>query len=287
MRILLAVDGSSPSHQAVHALGHFRRADDVALIHVLDVPVPAYPMMMPEVSDQLFQSMKQAMEEEGGRVLRQMQASLPLNAGPCRALLEVGKPSDVIVTHARDTHRDLIIMGARGVSATKELVLGSVSHRVMTHAPCSVLVVNQPLRTCHTLLVAVEGGEDARHLRAFLALQPFRVFPEIVCVTVLSFTPPPWPAGAAVSAEMEQRVKEHGQEFIEQVAKQVSELGYRAVPKVLLGTPTAAIAEEVEKLRPDLLVLGTRGRTGMTRLMLGSVSHAALHQSRCPVLIIR
>lgn len=287
MRMLIAVDGSDHSHQAVQAVAHFRRAEDLALVHVLDVPVPAYPMMMPEVSDQLFLNMKQSMEEEGARVLRQMEASLPLDAGPCRPSLEVGKPAEVIVSLARDTGRDLIVMGARGMSPAKELLLGSVSHRVVTHAPCPVLVVNRPVRSCRTVLLAVEGDVDARHALSFLAASPFRVMPEVTCLTVLSFSPPPWPAGATVSAQMEREVKERGTWFVEDVAKKLREAGYQATPKVEIGIPSAVIAEAVAAIRPDLLVLGTHGREGVSRFVLGSVSHTALHRALCPVLIVR
>ncbi len=45
------------------------------------------------------------------------------------------------------------------------------------------------------------------------------------------------------------------------------------------------IVHEAEKLRPDLIMMGSRGRQGLTRFVLGSVSHAVLHQAPCPVLV--
>jgi nucleotide-binding universal stress UspA family protein len=60
-------------------------------------------------------------------------------------LLREGDPADEIVTAARDEGYDLIVVGHRGLSPIKAFLLGSVSSRVVTHAPCSVLVVRPGL----------------------------------------------------------------------------------------------------------------------------------------------
>jgi nucleotide-binding universal stress UspA family protein len=53
----------------------------------------------------------------------------------------------------------------------------------------------------------------------------------------------------------------------------------------MLGTPSAMILQEATQLRADLILMGTRGRQGITRFVLGSVSHAVLHKMQCPVLV--
>lgn len=287
MRIIVAVDGSDQSHDAVQALAHLKRAETVSLLHVLDVPVPAYPMMMPEISDELYVSMKRSMEEEGERLLRQMQAGLPLDSGPCRTRLEVGKPSEVIVSVAQETSTDLIVMGSRGLSPVKELMVGSVCHRVLTESPCSVLVVSRPLRSIGRILLSLGDEEDVRKAADWLAAKPFRETADITCFTVVPVMAPPWPAGAAVSKQIEQEVVDRGRRFLEAASAKLAALGYRVTPKVRTGGPSAAILEEVEQLRPDLLLLGTRGRQGLVRFVLGSVSHSALHRATCPVLVFR
>lgn len=50
MKTLLAVDGSNNSYEAVHALKYFARAEQLTLLHALNVPRPAYPMMLPKVA---------------------------------------------------------------------------------------------------------------------------------------------------------------------------------------------------------------------------------------------
>jgi Universal stress protein UspA and related nucleotide-binding proteins len=135
MRILLAVDGSDQSYDAVRAVSHMGRSDAVVLLHAVDVPAPAYPMMVPEVARDLYTAQDRAMREEGGRMLRTAASLLSLNAGPVSKFLEVGKPVDVILSVAERERIDLIVTGARGVGTLRELMLGSVSHRIARMPP--------------------------------------------------------------------------------------------------------------------------------------------------------
>ncbi|HSE57439.1 MAG TPA: universal stress protein [Nitrospiraceae bacterium] len=285
MRIILAVDGSDQSHAATQALAHLSRAEEVAVVHVLDVPMPAFPMMVPEASQALYQAVQKTMQEEGERILATATASLPMNVGPSQTKLETGKPADVILALAAETHADLIVLGSRGLNPMKELLLGSVSHRIVAHAPCSVLVVNRPLRTCDQVLLAIEGKWDGEAAIRWLKAKPFRAMPEISALTVLPFSPPPWPAGAAVSKAMEQEVVERASWFLEDLVKQLVAMGYRAKPLVVVGSPAVAITEQIQKAKPDLLLIGCRQREGLTRFVLGSVSHTLLHRAPCPVLL--
>ncbi|MBI5672289.1 MAG: universal stress protein [Nitrospirae bacterium] len=52
-----------------------------------------------------------------------------------------------------------------------------------------------------------------------------------------------------------------------------------------LGTPVEGILQEAKALNPDLILAGSRGRRGIIRMVLGSVSHALLHQGTYPLMI--
>ncbi|GKS60040.1 hypothetical protein YTPLAS18_35670 [Nitrospira sp.] len=287
MRILVAVDGSNYAYHAVQALAQLARAEQVALVHVVDVPVPAYPTMMPEVAGDLYARAKTSMAEQGNDVLRQMQAALPLDTGPCQARIEFGHPADVLLAIAQDTGSHLIVMGSRGLSPVKELLLGSVSHRVVAHAPCSILTINGPLHSIRHVLLAVEERKDADKALSFLAATPFRTRPKVTCLTVLPFSPLPWPAGAVMSKETERILVDQGRQFVEDVARRLGEQGYLAVAKTAVGAPSAVILDEARKAAPELLIVGTKGRQGVARFVLGSVSHTLLHQTPCPVVVVR
>jgi nucleotide-binding universal stress UspA family protein len=287
MRILLAVDGSDQSYEAAKALAHLAHAEQVIVLHVLDVPKPAYPMMMPEVAQDIYTTVEKTMREEGDRLVHRIAAMLPMGAGPVTRRLEVGSPSEMIASVAHEQRADVIVMGARGLGPIQERLFGSVSHRVITEAPCATLVVSGPMPSLRRILLCVQGPEDADRAIHFLASKPFRGAGELTALTVLPFTQPPWPADASVTDAMRKEVLEGASFFIEDLAKRLSELGHQAKGTARLGNPVPMIFEEAARLKPDLIMLGSRGRKGVARFVLGSVSHAVLHRMPCAVLVIR
>lgn len=287
MRILLAVDGSDHSYEAVRALKHFARAEELTLLHVLDVPKPAYPSMVPEVARELYVEYEKVMKEEGERLLDRMRSLLPMDSGPVSTRLVVGSPADVIVATAESIEADFVIMGARGLGPVKERLLGSVSHRVLTLAPCAKLMVNRPVKSFGRILLPLQGTADADAAVRLLSLKPFRNPPQLVVLTVLPPTRPPWPVSNAATEQLEQRALQSAQDFIDDVVDRLQTIGYQARSTAVLGSPSIAILEQADKLQADIIVMGSRGRSGVTRFVLGSVSHAVLHQALYPVLVFQ
>jgi nucleotide-binding universal stress UspA family protein len=284
MKTLLAVDGSDNSYEAVHALKYFSRAEQLTLLHALDVPRPAYPMMVPEVAEKLYKTVEQSMREEGERLLDRIQSLIPMHAGPSTKQLRIGSPSEVIVSTAEEQKVDLIVMGARGLGPIKERLLGSVSHRILTLAPCATLIVNGPVKAMKKILLPLQGLSDAESAIRFLQLKPFHDAVEVTLLTVLPSTQPPWPVDAHAAEKLEEQALQSARDYIDGVAERLRALGYDAHGIAVLGTPSAMILQEAIKLRADLILMGTRGRQGITRFVLGSVSHAVLHKMPCPVL---
>jgi nucleotide-binding universal stress UspA family protein len=285
MKTILAVDGSDNAYEAVHVMKYIARAEQLTLLHALNVPRPAYPemMMMPEAAEELYKTLEQSMREDGERLLDRVESLLPLHTGPTKKHLQIGSPAEVIVSMAEEQHADLIVMGARGLGPIKERLLGSVSHRILTLAPCSTLIVNGPVKTMKQILLPLEGSFDAEAAVRFLQLKPFHEPVELTLMTVLPSTEPPWPGdvkAAAAATEMLERQAE----YVESVAERLRAIGYQAHGVAVVGTPSTMILQQATTLRSDLILMGTRGRKGITRFVLGSVSHAVLHKMPCPVL---
>ena len=283
MKTLLAVDGSDNSYEAVHALKYFARAEQLTLLHALDAPRPAYPMMPPEVVGEHTTTLEQSVREDGERLLDRVQSLLPMHAGPSTKQLRMGSPVEVIVSVAQEQKADLIVMGARGLGPVKERLLGSVSHRILTLAPCATLIVNGPVKAMKQILLPLQGLSDAEAAIRFLQLKPFHEAVEVTLLTVLPSTGPPRPGDAAAAAAATEKLEEQAA-FIEGVAERLRAIGYQAHGVAVTGTPSDIILREATTLRSDLILMGTRGRQGITRFVLGSVSHAVLHQMPCPVL---
>ena len=81
MKTLLAVDGSDNSNEAVRALQYFSM-DRLVVLHALNVPRPAYPMMVPEVAAELYQEVERGMRADAERLLDRTVSLLPFHTGP-------------------------------------------------------------------------------------------------------------------------------------------------------------------------------------------------------------
>lgn len=287
MRTLVAVDGSEQSYEAARALAHLNQSEQVLLLHAMDVPEPAYPTMMPEVARDLYATVARGMREDGERLLERVKSILPPGIGPVTTRLEVGGPVEVIRAVAEQERIGLILLGARGQGPVRELVFGSVSHRILTHAVCPTWVVKSPMRALRRVLLAVQGSDDAEAAARFLAARPFREPVEITVLTVFPVGQPMWPVGLTESQTMVQEAKEAANRFVEEVADRLAGLQYCAGVKVATGAPAYAVLQEADTSKADLILMGTRGRPGIARFFLGSVAHTVLHRAPCPMLVVR
>ena len=181
---------------------------------------------------------------------------------------------------------NLIVMGARGFGPIKERVFGSVSHRVLTQAPCAKLIVNGPVKAMRQVLVPLAGSIDTEAAIHFLKLKPFGEAPELILFTVFPELGPPWPIPADVAAQLEKDEIQRARQFLDDAAARIRVLGYPVKTQVVVGKAVESILNQAKKLGSDLILMGSRGRHGTTRFLLGSVSHAVLHEMPCPVLIL-
>lgn len=287
MRIVLAVDGSDQSYFAARALEHLKQADKIIALHALDVPYPAFPMIVPEVANELDQMAERKLREEGERVLKFVRSILPPKTAAVSSRLEIGKPSEMILSVAEEEKADLIVLGARGLGMVKELLLGSVSHRVLAHAHCPTLIVNRALVSLSHVLLPVQGPEDAEAAIRFLTTKPFKNPGEITVLSTEPFAQSPWLVGAAVADSVTRQIRQSAERFVGDVAVRLVALGYRATGVVRTEAPGAAILQHAETTKPDLILMGSRGLGAVSRFLLGSVSHAVLNRAPCPVLIFR
>jgi nucleotide-binding universal stress UspA family protein len=242
-------------------------------------------MMMPEVAQELYESVERNMRDDGTRLLDRIVSLLPLDVGPVTRHLIVGSPVDQIVALGEQTKVGLILFGARGLGPIKERLVGSISHRVLTFGPGAKLILPGPLKALHHILLPLQGSYDAEHALSFLQQKPFREPPTITLFTVLPHTRPPWPVDAVSAEHMETHSLRTGKDFLEEIAAKLKPYDYQTRVATTLGTPVDGILQQAKASHTDLILVGSRGRRGITRMVLGSVSHALLHQGTYPLMI--
>jgi len=284
MRTLLALDGSKNANEALRLLKDLSM-DHLVLLHTLNVPKPAYPMMIPEVAQALSHEIERSMRADGERLLERAVALLPFHTGPVTRVLRVGSPAEVIVTAAEEEKTDLIVMGARGLGPIKERLLGSVSHRILTSAPCAKLIVPGPVKPIRQVLLPLSSSTDTEGAIRFLELKPFRRPVELTLLSVLPDIPALGGVAALGTEAYQARERENAQLFLQSTANRLERSGYSARNQVLIGPAVDSILDQARGRNVDLILMGSRGRHGLSRLMLGSVSHAVLHSAPCPILV--
>lgn len=287
MRIVVAVDGSPQSTQAIQVLAQFGPLKEVTLVHAIALPDLDHPMITPELRDSVLQEVETKLRAEGEQLLDQIIPTLPSNCQTIHRINQIGSPSTVILETAKSAQADLIILGARGLSPVKELLLGSVSHRVVLHASSPTLVMRAPFAHLNHILIPVEGREDAHHILKFLESVSFQTPPRISIMTIWPQPRWPWPVTLGQSKLLEERALEHAQDLVDQIAMEIRAKGMDATGVVGLGDPAFAILEQAKSLQPDLIIMGSHGRKGISRFLLGSVSHSLIHHAPCAIVVVR
>lgn len=287
MKIVLAVDGSDQSFDAARVLGILNSAEQLLVVHAANPPWLAYPTLGSGLHKDLAMTVEEAMKEEGERLLDRVVSILPPHHGPTSKRLEWGNPAEVVLNVAEEVQADLIVIGARGLGQIREHRFGSVSHRVMTHAACPTLVVKSSLRNLQHVLMPVESPEDGKVVCDFLAKKPFRDLPQVTIMHVIPFAGPVWPAGALIPESFRKEMMAHAEKMTEEAAVRLRELGYQAEGLAVMGAPSLALAEEASTRKPGLIVMRSHSRSGVSRFLLGSVSHSVAHHTSCSLLVVK
>ena len=134
--ILLAVDGSD------HALRATKIAADLARCMKSELRVVvAYDPIPPYLGEPNLQYSIDARLNDAQRILQKAVALAGEVPGEVHAELVEGNPAEAIIEVAKTRTCDVIVMGSRGLGRLAGLLLGSTSQKVVSHAPCPVLIV--------------------------------------------------------------------------------------------------------------------------------------------------
>ncbi len=136
-QILLAVDGSEHSLRSAKEAGDLARAMKSEILRI----VVAFDSIPPYLGEPYMQQAITARMKEANAVLQKAQDAVGKIPGEIHTELIEGPAAEAIINVAKTRGSTVIVMGWRGLSAIAELVLGSTSHKVVSHAPCPVLII--------------------------------------------------------------------------------------------------------------------------------------------------
>ena len=293
MKVLCALDGSKHSRWVVEALQrwNFPQGSGLVLLHVVDVAKFRPPKGMGEAAQGAMKRAQVMAEEIGHGLIERMKAALRSVWSVIENRVVRGHPAEAIVQTAARQKADLIVMGSRGLTDVRAFVLGSVSRRVVMHAGCPVLLIKKRVPVLRRIVVGMDGSKHAWAGVEYLLRMPL---PEAARITVVSVVPPlpieTSPVQITLSEFLEQLhvpLLKKAQAVAKEAVARIQKAGFEAKAVVVHGHPSHEIVKVAEAERADLVVVGSRGLTGTTRFLMGSVSDGVIKYAPSAVLVFR
>lgn len=272
-RILLAVDGSPASDDALAWAADLAGTFDAQLQVVTVIPPPstftAYMGGGPAI--ELYGA-----EEAGARrVLEEAQLRLREQGITADTVLAAGSPVDQVAWTAKAARADLIVVGSHGRGPVGRLLLGSVADGVKNHARANVLIAKGPVRKRH-VLIATDGSLPSRRAAA-LGLRIAAKWG--AHATILHAVAPPMHG----PLEPGKRAFDHAFQQLDVPSWQGKEVSY----DLQFGWPAERILAAAKDLHAGIVVMGCRGLGGLKAWTAGSVSSRVAHEAPCSVLLAK
>jgi nucleotide-binding universal stress UspA family protein len=278
-KILVAIDGSESS---IHALREsFKLAtNEKSWVTVVSV-VPPYEGELELVG---VRDVKTALKQPCEKVLSMASDIAKTERALIKTVCEEGEIYERIVDLADAENCDLIVMGRKGMSRLEKTLVGSVTARVIGHTQRDVLVVpdNSPIGW-ERILIASDGS---RYSKAAVtkAIDFAKSYGGKLMVVSVVDVPPEFYAEAPNALD-EMIVKAKG--YTKNLKKQAESAGIRAETFVGEGEAYKFISDLAIKQKANTIIMGSHGRTGLKRLLMGSVTEKVIGHAPCPVLVAR
>jgi nucleotide-binding universal stress UspA family protein len=292
--ILCASDLSEGSDQAlVQAASYCDQAETrLVVMHVQEAvyPMPVNGYVVPVISAAELEAQK----ERGRQALREQVERAGVR---CPQLSLEVVPADRPV-YAEIVHRaesggfDLLVVGDRGASRLSRVVLGSVADKVVRHAHCPVLVA-RPSPASGSILAASDFSPPSRAALVAADREAARRkgTTRLSVVHCLDFPPELMGFGFAPLVPAPGSLPDSRPALRESAGKRMQgelrETGVQASLMVEDGPAASTVVRLAESLPAELVVLGTSGKTGLRRVLLGSVAEAVVRRAPCSVLVVR
>lgn len=284
MHILVATDGSATSREAVRFSATLAKAlgGRLTLLHVV-----------PKYAGRLGLFVRDACPPEERRaaeaLLRSAQADAAKWGPPGTIRMAVGEPVEAIVQTVREVRADMLIVGTRGRGGMARALLGSVAEALVKVAPCPVAVVrkfDQAMVGIGPLLAPTDLSGGASHAVRAAALLARRLGVRLALLHVL-------PEAVAAKGEDDMTTRRKALRM-----RQDAEVRLRTVIETLhldlqqvdlhlvTGVDADQIVKTAKQIHAGCIVMGTRGLTGLPRVLLGSVTDQVLRHAPCPVVVV-
>ncbi len=287
-KILCPIDFSPGSDRAMRVAVRLaeRSSAELVIAHAFHIPPLVFAGEAPFPADMI-----ERMQEDAQRSLAAAaKEATRLGAQRLTSRLLTGLPWDQIVEAVRsDATVDLVVMGTQGRTGLSRVFLGSVAEKVVRLAPCSVLTVREQagVTPFDHVLCPIDFSESSRHALELAAKLAEPGGAGITLLHVLEL-PVDYSGDPHVPGFIE-GLDTKAAHLLEQWGDDVrAKVSVPVTIRSTIGSPGGQALAALDDDRTfDLVVMGSHRRTGIRRVLLGSVAEKVVRHSACPVLIAR
>jgi nucleotide-binding universal stress UspA family protein len=274
-RILVSTDRSEFSEGAIQAAINMTKSCNGQLYAMSVIEInPEFMALAPQLLEDT--------EKEAKKHLEGIRARLAKENVKCEIILREGDvPHQFIIEEADKNEADLIVMGRRGKPGVLQFILGNVTSRVIGITSKKVLVVPRAASIKgKNIVIATDGSKysEAAAQEALSLAKHFGKSSTLYAVAVLRRNP------------SEERIK-ISENALQDIQSSAEKENVKAETMLIKDTPHEFIHESILKYAQekdaDLIVMGSFGRTGLKKLLMGSVVERVLCHSDCAVLVLK
>lgn len=265
-KLLLSTDGSQYSEGAIRE----------AIIFASKCSSKIYACMVLETNPEyetIGSNVFEKEEEEATAHLESIKARATKEGVRCETIFhESIKASEAIVDEATEKRVDMIVIGRHGRKGLSKALMGEVAAKVIAHSPCKVLVVPKAARIEYrNILVATDGSIHSNAALTEAIAIAKRCGSHLI----------------ALSAMRDETERQEAENYANKAIDLAQKEGVSAEAVTPIGRSFNAIVETAGGRGVDLIVMGTYGKTGVKKLLMGSSTEKVIGNAGCAVLVVK
>ncbi len=288
--VFCAQDFSETAQGALDQAIRFARRHGAKLVvaHVVEpIPLGPYPAVLPQDEELAITDLAR---ERLDRCVDAIRDQVP----EVEAQIAEGEPGVELVRLAGQAGADLCVIGTRGLTGMKHLLLGSTAEDVIRRCACPVLTVHPEDRllrdSIETVVLPTDLSDRAcAAIDSFISLFGAWERPQIF-LTYVDSAPPylqPFRHETLERLNQRDRIREDIERQLQPIADRLRGADFEVEVAVLDGDPVTEVTELARGCGADLIMMCTRGRSALSDLLLGRTAQRIVQHAPCPCLTVR
>ena len=278
-RLLIAFDGSESSRNALKQAIRLAGTENAWIKSLSVTPPYEEDIMFIGVSN-----VREVLEGPANKLIEEVAEIASTEGVEIVTDVRHGSVYKNIVDEAENENCDLIVMGRRGLRRVERMMMGSVTSRVIGHTHKDVLIVPRDASIgWKNILLASDGSEHS-----MVAMEHAMNFARsyggnITALSVVDVTDEFYTQAPHLLEKMVANAKEN----LDEIIKKTESLDIKIETAVREGNTYEKIVDLADEKSADIIFMGSHGRTGLNKLLMGSVTEKVIGHASCPVMVVR